>query len=252
MKTMNKILLAMIGLLMTVSSAHTTEIIRLSAPASMTDALQELIGLYATIEENAKVITNIGSSGAMAKQIREGAPADIYISANQKWMTLLREEQLIEPTSEKVLVFNRLVFVGEKNTEIISMADIVHLQRIAIGSPASVPAGEYAAQAMQNSGIYAQLQQGNQLIIAKDVRQALVYADRGETEGAFVYKTDALLATRAAILFEVPQGLYEPVTYPMALTATGAESVAARAFYTFLASPEAMQVFSKYGFSTGQ
>jgi molybdate transport system substrate-binding protein len=86
--------------------------------------------------------------------------------------------------------------------------------------------------------------------MAKDVRQSLTYADRGEADGAFVYKTDALMATQAVILFEVPQDVYEQVTYPIALTVDGAKNGAAKAFYDFLTGPEALKVFLKFGFST--
>jgi molybdate transport system substrate-binding protein len=242
--------LFVVGLFVSVSSVQAADVIRLSGPASMTDALKEVIGQYAKSGDHPHVLPNIGSSGAMAKQIKEGAPADIYISANQKWMTFLRDEKLVDPSSEKVLVHNKLVFAGKKNPAITSMADIVKLQRIAIGSPKSVPAGEYAVQAMEKVGIYKILQQGKQLIMAKDVRQALAYADRGETDGAFVYKTDAMLATQATVLFEVPQEMYKAITYPMALTVAGAEKKEAKAFYDFLVSPEALKVFSKHGFST--
>ena len=185
----------------------------------------------------------------MAKQINERAPADVFISANQKWMTFLRDEKRIDSTTEKNLACNTLVFVGTTNPAVTSMADVVKLKQIAIGSPTSVPAGEYAAQAMKKAGIYKKLEEGKQLIMAKDVRQALTYADRGETAGAFVYRTDALLATQAVILFEVPQELYDRVTYPVALTVDGAKKPEAKAFYAFITGPEAMKVFIKYGFS---
>ena len=243
------LLLFAISTLLAVSSVQAAEEIRLSGPASMTDALKELISQFSASGQYPQIIPNFGPSGAMAKQINEGAPADIFISANQKWMTFLNDEKRIDSTSEKILVTNTLVFAGKKKPEVTSMADIVRLKQIAIGSPKSVPAGEYAVQAMEKAGIYKQLEEGKQLVMAKDVRQALTYADRGETEGAFVYKTDALMATEAVILFEVPQGLYDRVTYPIALTADGAKKTEAKAFYEFLTGPESMKIFLKYGFT---
>ena len=164
-------------------------------------------------------------------------------------MTYLRDEKRIDPASEKVLAANTLVFIGDKSPAITKLADLVGLKQIAIGSPKSVPAGEYAAQAMEKAGVYKQLEEANKLVMAKDVRQSLTYADRGETDGAFVYKTDALMATQAVILFEVPQDLYDKVTYPIALTSDGANNAEAKAFYDFLTGPEAMKVFLKFGFS---
>jgi molybdate transport system substrate-binding protein len=241
--------LLVFSLLLAVSSPQAAEEIRLSGPASMTDVLKELIAQFSASGNHAQVVPNFGSSGAMAKQINEGAPADVFISANQKWMTFLRDEKKIDSATEKNLVFNTLVFAGLQNPAVTSMADILHLKRIAIGSPMSVPAGEYAVQAMEKAGIYKKLEEGKQLIMAKDVRQALVYADRGETEGAFVYKTDALPAARAVILFEVPRDMYDRVTYPAALTVDGVKKPEAKAFYEFITGPEAMKVFMKYGFS---
>jgi len=240
--------LIVVSLLVTVKPIQAADTIRISAPASMADALKELIVQYGATGKQVQVIPNFGPSGALAKQINEGAPADLFISANQQWMRFLIDEQRIDPATVKILAGNSLVFVGRKNLGIATMADIVKLKQIAIGSPTSVPAGEYALQALTGAGVYARLEAGKQLVMAKDVRQALTYADRGETDGAFVYKTDGLLAGQAVILFEVPQELYDPVTYPVALTVEGAGKPESRAFYEFLIGPESMQVFVKYGF----
>nr|WP_321467687.1 molybdate ABC transporter substrate-binding protein [uncultured Desulfobulbus sp.] len=240
------------GLLLAVSTAHAADEIRLSVAASMTNVTKDIIGQYTAAGHKVSIVPNFGPSGGLAKQINQGAPADIYVSANQKWMTFLRDEKKIDPATETVLAKNSLVFVGMKNPAVTKMEDIVGLKQIAIGSPKSVPAGDYAVQAMEKAGIYKEMQDGNKLAMAKDVRQALTYADRGETGGAFVYKTDALLATQAVILFEVPQELYKPVTYPIALTVNGAANKEAKAFYDYLLGPEAAKLFVKYGFSAAQ
>ena len=240
------------SLLWASASLQAAEEIRISVPASMTDAMKELSAQFAASGKHAVVTPNYGPSGTLAKQIVEGAPADLFISANQKWMDYLRDEKRIDPASEKILAANTLVFVGMKNPAKTKMADLVGLKQIAIGSPKSVPAGEYAAQAMEKAGIYKQLEDAQKLVMAKDVRQALTYADRGETDGAFVYKTDALMATQAVILFETPQDLYAPVTYPIALTVDGAKNAEAKAFYAFLTGPEGVKVFLKYGFSAAK
>ena len=249
MKSVKTILSTLIACLLSASILHAADEIRISVPASMTDAMKELASQFAATGKHAQIVPNYGPSGTLAKQIVEGAPADLFISANQKWMTYLRDEEKIDTASEKILAANTLVFVGMKNPAVSKLADIVNLKQIAIGSPKSVPAGEYAAQAMEKAGIYKQLEAGQKLVMAKDVRQSLTYADRGEADGAFVYKTDALMAEKAVVLFEVPQDLYEKVTYPIALTADGAKNVEAKAFYAFLTGPEAMKVFLKYGFS---
>jgi len=234
--------------LIAASVVHAAEV-RLSAAASMTDVIKALIGSFHSQHPGVAIFPNFGPSGGLAKQIQQGAPADIYISANRKWMTYLVDQKLIEPGTDAVFAYNSLVFVGKKEKEVTGMGDLAKLARIGIGTPRSVPAGQYAEQALRASGLYDQLLEKGKLVMAKDVRQALIYADRGETDGSFVYKTDALLATSAGILFEVPQDLYSTVAYPIGLTIAGAAKSEAKAFYDYLTSSEAKSIIAKYGFS---
>ncbi|KAB2889148.1 MAG: molybdate ABC transporter substrate-binding protein [Desulfobulbaceae bacterium] len=226
--------------------------INLSAAASLKDALNEIIAGFAKEHPDVKVLTNYGASGALAKQVGQGAPADIFISANQKWLDFLVKEGKADAATAGVLAGNTLVVAGKKEVAVKGMEDLKGLARIAIGSPASVPAGQYAEQAMRKAGIYEGLEQGKKLVLAKDVRQALLYADRGEVDAAFVYRTDALLAQQAVILFEVPADLYDPVTYPMGLTVAGAATVEGKDFYAFLAAGEVQEILQKYGFTTNK
>ncbi|SHJ90288.1 molybdate transport system substrate-binding protein [Malonomonas rubra DSM 5091] len=239
--------LCLILLLFAFSVSVEAEEIRISAAASLTDAVKDIIAVYQQNHAESQLLPNFASSGALAKQISAGAPADIYISANSKWMQYLQQQGLIDDPSEQVLVQNRLVFVGMPGTA-KSMADLPGLQRIAIGSPKATPVGRYSEQAMKNAGIYAHLQNEQKLILAKDVRQALLYADRGEVDGAFVYHTDALLAKQAKVLFAVPQKLYPAVVYPAALTVTGAGKPEAKVFFAYLFSSLSQGVFRTFGF----
>lgn len=227
--------------------AH-AETIRLSVAASMTDAFREIIANFSVAHPALKLQPNFASSGSLAKQIEQDAPIDIYVSANPKWMTYLAEKQLIETGANRIFAHNRLVFIGMESRGDLSMNDLSSLERIAIGAPLSVPAGQYARQAMKKSGVYANLEQDRKLVLAKDVRQALLYADRGEVDGAFVYKTDALLAVHAKILFVVPAELHSRISYPLALTAAGAKKESARTFYDYMGSPEVVAILVKFGF----
>jgi len=220
--------------------------VHLSVAASLTDAVKELIATHGKNVEDVTFLPNFGSSGSLAKQIEQGAPADIFISANSKWMDYLVESKHILAANIRPFASNSLVFVGNKKLAIATLADVAGLQHIAIGSPKSVPAGQYAEQALKAAGLYDRMQ--GKLVMAKDVRQALIYADRGETDGAFVYKTDALLAKDSVILLEVPQTLYDEVIYPISLTVEGAENPEAVAFYEFLMTEEARQILQQYGF----
>lgn len=223
--------------------------VRISVAASMTDLFKSLIATYTEQHAGVEIVPNFASSGALAKQIEQGAPAEVYVSANEKWMKYLLEKGKIDASTQKVFAYNSLVFTGQAGVKALSMSDLQNLTRIALGSPNSVPAGQYAKQAMDKLGIYDALLEKGKLVMAKDVRQALIYADRGETDGAFVYKTDAMLATKAKILFEVPQDLYDQVTYPVAITVTGASNDEAKAFYAFITSDAAHSFMLKYGFT---
>ena len=239
-------LLAVVVLLMT--SPLLAREVRISAAASLTDALKELVAVYRREHRDATILPNFASSGALAKQLVAGAPADIYISANPKWLEYLQQQGLIALGSEQILVHNRLVFVGLPGNQARLLEDLPALQRIALASPKAAPAGKYAEQALMAAGLYPQLQAGGKLILAKDVRQALIYAERGEVDGAFVYRTDALLAKQGEILFSVPQNLYPQVSYPAALTLAGLNNPPAQSFFHFLFSAQAQQILASYGF----
>lgn len=229
-------------------TAGRSETLYLAVAASMTDALKEVITVYRQEHPKTTILPNFASSGALAKQIDQGAPADLYISANPKWMRFLAERKMIADSTERIFAFNTLVFVGGPATTIASIEELAELEKIGIGAPQSVPAGQYAKQAMEHAGIYRHLQQARKLVMAKDVRQALLYADRGEVDGAFVYRTDALLARKATIRFTVPASHYSRVSYPLALTVSGAEKPEAATLYRFMVSEKAMNILEKYGF----
>lgn len=221
--------------------------INLSVAASLKEVINELSDSFAKKHPGVKFLKNYGASGQLAKQIVSGAPSDIFISANLEWMDYLKNKSLVYTSSIGSFTFNTLVFAGASG-KASSMQDLLKLERIAIGSPKSVPAGEYATEAFKKAGLDKQLEK--KLVMARDVRECLMYAERGEVDGAFVYKTDALQAKQAKILFTVPQELYPRVTYPMALTAAGTKNKDAAAFFAYLHGDEAKSVLTKYGFAT--
>ncbi|MBU0908736.1 MAG: molybdate ABC transporter substrate-binding protein [Proteobacteria bacterium] len=224
--------------------------VHLSVAASMTDAIKELDAVFMADHPGVTMLPNFGSSGSLAKQVAQGAAADLFVSANPKWMSYLETEGKIARQTVRDLAKNTLVVIGPQRAPLKSLNDLQAMERIALGSPGSVPAGQYAAQAMRAAGVYDRLVESKKLVMAKDVRQALLYADRGEVDGAFVYGTDALLVQKAVILYTVPANLHDPISYPMGLTVEGEKNSAARAFYDFLASPAAIGILEKYGFGT--
>ncbi|RXK84726.1 molybdate ABC transporter substrate-binding protein [Chlorobaculum sp. 24CR] len=221
--------------------------VSISVAASLKDALNEIVGVYAKSHPGATFQKNYAASGALAGQIEQGAPADLFISANVKWMNYLKEKNLVDAPSIRTFAFNDLVFAGATSQKIKSMNDLTRLGKIGIGSPKSVPAGEYAMQAIVKSGLEQAL--AGKLIMAKDVRESLMYAELGEVDGSVVYRTDALMAKKARILFTVPATLYPEVVYPVALTVAGAKNADAKSFHAWLKGKEATAILKKYGFT---
>lgn len=221
--------------------------ITLAAAASLKETVSEIAARFTASHPGVNIRKNFGASGALAKQIENGAPADIYISADQKWVSYLLQKNLLDQGPLVTFAQNALVFVGNDKARVATLPEVVQLERIAIGSPKSVPAGDYAMQALQKAGIDKAL--GTKLVMAKDVRECLMYAERGEVDGAFVYRTDALLAQNARILFTVPPGLHARITYPMGLTRAGAKNQEARQLLQYLQATEAKEVLQKYGFA---
>lgn len=220
--------------------------VHISAAASLKEVISELSDTYARKNPGVKFVKNYGASGALVKQIENGAPADVFISANLEWMDYLKSRKLADTASIGTFTYNTLVFAGAPG-KASSMQDLVRLERIAIGSPKSVPAGEYATEAFKKAGLDRQLEK--KLVMAKDVRECLMYAERGEVDGSFVYRTDALQARQAKILFTVPQELYPRVVYPMSLTVAGARNRDAALFFAYLHGSEAKAVLARYGFA---
>jgi molybdate transport system substrate-binding protein len=240
-------LLLSLSLLFVASPAFAGEI-HLAVAASMTDVVNALCSDYALSHPQTRFVRNYASSGTLAKQIAARAPADLFVSANPKWMDYLKDKGLIEPTSIRIIAHNKVVVVGRPCSKVRVLADLTSLPRIAMGSPASVPAGKYAEQALIAAGLYQGIKDSQKLVLTKDVRQALMYAERGEVNAAFVYRTDALLAKQAITLMEVPQELYPSVSYPAGLTSMGTANEEARGFMHYLGSSDAATIFSKYGF----
>ena len=239
------IIIALFAFMMSAVPAMAGQI-NLSVAASLKEAINEMTDKYAASHSGTTFVKNYGASGALAGQIENGAPSDLFISANIEWVDYLKNKKLVDAGTIKNFAYNDLVFAGLPGKKVTGMDDLVKLDKIAIGSPKSVPAGEYATQAIKNAGIDQKL--AGKLVMAKDVRECLMYAEMGEVDGAFVYRTDAQQAKKAAILFVVPGKLYPRVVYPMALTVSGAGKSEAKAFHAWLQGSDARSILKKYGF----
>jgi molybdate transport system substrate-binding protein len=244
--TIRPILLTILLCMLSVAVPAVAGEINLSAAASLKDVINELSDSFARQHPGVKVLRNFGASGSLARQVENGAPADIFIAASREWIDYLNNRKLLASAGIDIFAYNTLVFAGTPG-KASSMEDLPKLEKIAIGTPRTVPAGEYAMAALRKAGLDGKL--SRKLVMARDVRECLMYAERGEVDGAFVYRTDALLAKQAKILFVVPQELYQRVVYPMALTMAGAKNRDAEAFFRYLQSEDAKGVLGKYGFA---
>ncbi|WP_068505469.1 molybdate ABC transporter substrate-binding protein [Paenibacillus kribbensis] len=223
----------------------------ISAAASLTDALKEIQPLYESSHKDVKLNFNFGGSGALEKQIEQGAPSDLFLSASKKNMKSLVDQQLIESDKQKTWLTNELVAVipADGTMNIASVNDLTkeEVKKVAIGIPESVPAGKYAQEALTNTKLWDVLQ--DKLVQAKDVRQVLQYVETGNADVGFVYKTDALTSQKAKISFEVDPKTYSAVEYPIGIIKASKHAQEAEDFYAYLQSQESLNIMAKYGFT---
>ncbi|MCF2719518.1 molybdate ABC transporter substrate-binding protein [Paenibacillus sp. UKAQ_18] len=235
------------------TSSKTAETIELtiSAAASLTDALKEIQHSYESTHTGIKLNFNFGGSGALEKQIEQGAPSDLFLSASTKNMKSLVDQQLIDTKKQKTWLTNELVAVipADGTMNIASVTDLTkkEVKKVAIGIPESVPAGNYAQEALTKAKLWDTLQ--NKLVQAKDVRQVLQYVETGNADVGFVYKTDALTSQKAKIAFEVNPKTYSLVEYPIGIVKATKHIQEAEDFYAYLQSQESLNIMAKYGFT---
>ncbi|ELY3467168.1 molybdate ABC transporter substrate-binding protein [Cronobacter universalis] len=226
------------------------------AAASLTNAMQDIAKDYAKGHE-VKVVSSFASSSTLARQIEAGAPADIFISADQKWMDYAADKKAIDVPSRKTLLGNSLVVVAPAKS---AQGDIVINRstdwksllkggRLAVGDPAHVPAGIYAKEALQKLGAWETL--SAQLAPAEDVRGALALVERGEAPLGIVYGSDAVASHGVKVVGTFPEDSHQKVEYPLAII-DGHNNPTVSAFYRYLQGPEAAAVFKRYGFTTSQ
>lgn len=225
-----------------------------SAAVSLKDALTEIQKNYQEKYPNIKLNYNLGASGSLEKQIEEGAPADIFISAANKQMDDLDKKGLIKKETRKNLVENQLVLVTMKDSklQLAGFEDLAksEVAKFAIGAPESVPAGQYAQQVLKKLNLWDQVVP--KAVQAKDVRTVLTYVETGNVEAGVVYKTDAAVSDKVKIVASAPAGSHDPIVYPIAVITNTKQSKAAEDFAAYLAGPEAQAVFAKYGFAQGK
>jgi len=247
---------AFLGFIVTLSGAPqpliAQEQITVFAAASLKNALDDTNAAF-TKATGVKVVASYEASSALAKQIEQGAPADVFISADLRWMDYANEHSLIKPDTRVNLLGNKLVLIAPKDSKLdrvtigngFDIAKLAGDDRIAIADVKAVPAGLYAKAALEKLGAWGAAEP--KLAMAANVRATLAFVTRGETPVGIVYETDARIEPKVKIIGVFPDDSYPPVSYPVAMTATG--KPAAARYLSFLATPAAKAIFERYGFS---
>ena len=236
--------LACVGLLsLPVQAAEMT----VSAAASLTNAFNEIKGLFEKKHAGLQVNVNYAASNPLLKQIQEGAPVDVFASADQATMDKAVAAKVVDTATRKDFALNDLVLIvpaGSKKPA--KLEDLKAFKKIAIGNPDSVPVGRYTKDSLTNAKLWEAVQP--QLIMGNSVRQVLDYVARGEVDAGFVYRTDAKQFADKVEVVMVVEG-HEPVSYPIAVVTTGKDARMGQEFLNFVISPEGQAVLAKYGFS---
>ncbi|MGE0118432.1 MAG: molybdate ABC transporter substrate-binding protein [Dongiaceae bacterium] len=245
-------LLVAVGWLAVAASQAAADDLLIFAAASTKNAVEDVAKLYAA-DGKGTVTYSFASTSDLAKQIENGAPAAIFISADTKWMDYLAERNLIVADSRQDLLGNKLVLIAPNDSSLsvelaanAPLADILGDGKLAMGEPEGVPAGRYGKAALEALGIWAQVEP--KVARTKDVRAALALVERGEAAAGIVYSTDAAISKKVKVVAEFPADSHPKIVYPVALIAEK-DDAAARAFYDFLKGPQARTVFLDYGFT---
>jgi molybdate transport system substrate-binding protein len=233
--------------------AAAAEKLTVFAAASLKDALDAANAVWAK-ESGKEAVVSYAASGALAKQIENAAPADIFISADLDWMDYVAKKKLIKADTRFNLVGNRIVLVAEKDkakpVEIKQGFDLAGLLgdgKLAIGEPKSVPAGKYGMAALEKLGVWKSVE--TKVAGVESVRAALALVSRGEVPYGIVYQTDAAADKGVAVVGTFPPDSHPPIIYPIAILAES-ENPDATAYLDFLKSDKAAAFFTAQGFTT--
>jgi len=192
---------------------------------------------------------NFGSSGTLAREIENGAPVDAIIAAGEKPVDDLEAKGLLLPGTRRNLLTNLLVLVAPEDSKLAGFEDLTsaEVKLVALGDPATVPAGEYGQQTLKSLGLYDKIR--SKIVLGKDVRQVLTYVETGNADAGLVYATDARISRKVRVITTAPASSHAPIVYPVAAVAGTRNAQAVGAFLAYLSSDTARAIFVKYGFT---
>jgi molybdate transport system substrate-binding protein len=225
--------------------------LNVDAASSLTNALQEVESRYEQSHPNVNLTNNFAASGTLAQQIQQGAPADVFFSADTSSIDALQSANLLLPGTRQNLLSNRLAVITP-NTSALSLSSVQDLsspqvRRVAVGAPSTVPAGQYAQQLLTSNGLLDQLQP--KLVFGQNVRDVLNLVETGNADAGIVYITDALQSNQVKVATIPPTNEYSPIVYPVAVLQRSPNQATATDFTNFLRSDPAISVFEQFGFT---
>ena len=236
-------------LLLGASTAARADEILVCAAASLTDVLSDMGKAYQSKSKH-KLLLTLGPSNFLARQIDEGAPADMFFSADLAQMDMLEKNGRLEPATRKNLLSNQLVMIAPSDSRlaIASPKDLLkaEVKKIALADPAGVPVGVYTSKYLADEGLWDKVK--TKIVPVLDVRATLASVESGNVEAGFVYKTDAAISHKVRIVYEVPIEKGPKITYPVAIVKESKKKDTARDFLNYLLSPAGKAAFKKYGF----
>ena len=232
-----------------VAYAQTKSSLTVSAAASLKDALAEVETSYKQSHANIDISNNFGPSGTLSAQIDQGAPVDVFLSAAAKPMDDLEAKGLLVAGTRRNLLRNSLVLIAPLNSTLHDFPGLTDnsVRMIALGDPASVPAGQYGRQTLLSLHLLDPIK--NKFVFAKDVRQVLAYVETGNADAGLVYATDAKSSSKVRVVATAPDGSHDPIVYPVAVIKGSRYDEAAREFVIYLGTSGTRTIFAKYGFS---
>ena len=230
--------------------AAAAEELAVFAAASLTEALQEIAVVYERQQPGIHLVFNFAASSALARQIQEGARADVFFSADEAKMDGMEKKGLLSPGTRRSLLSNSLVIVVPRDSRLslTTAADLLapRFGHIALAEPQTVPAGIYAQAYLEKQGLWSKL--ADKVVPTENVRAALAAVESGNVDAGIVYKTDAAISKNVRVAYEVPAGQGPPISYPVAVLKDSRRIEPAKRWVQFLESEEALTIFSRYGF----
>ncbi|WP_190808258.1 molybdate ABC transporter substrate-binding protein [Limnothrix sp. FACHB-708] len=232
--------------------AKPQQTLTVSAAASLQPALTTLQAEYRLVEPTVQLSLNFGSSGALKQQILQGAPVDLFISADAKTMAELAGAGLVDPATQRDLLSNELVLVARPGVPLRKWQDVAgpEVKFLAIGDPERVPVGRYARATLVSLDLWRAVQP--KLVLGQDARQVLTAVVTGNADAGVVYASDVRRSTEPplglVLVGDAPPGSHPPITYPIAVMAKTRQPAAARQFADWLGKPTARSIFVRYGF----